>query len=349
MFRRERRSQDDAMEAIRFFLRKRDLTEADLLAQVTNNYGEPELVAATGSIAAGVGNSTSDIDVAVVVPSQKVTSFPVTSFIGGLMVDTEYVNSDTIRSLCMSVKRGLVGNFISNCDSWSLASAQLRRLSRLSESAVLIASSSWQRQLDELRSGVLSRAASHYWKVEAYRRWTTARWMSSTTPHVACLRFYEALIAAAESLMCAEGQVYTGLKWTPAKAARSESQFAKELVATAQASPACWADNPRKFLNQAQQLLESWSDCRSPSDMRANLLIHSSATIERIGGKVLIHRDNLAGVALSGNVDTLFSETRLLWSDKLSVSPEPWLLKLLAQNLLWLDISVPETVDLESQ
>jgi Nucleotidyltransferase domain len=342
------RSQDDAMKAIRSFLQSRSLAEADLLAQVTEGYGEPELVAATGSIAAGVGNRASDIDLVVVVPSQKVTSFPVTSFIGGLMVDTDYVSTETVRSLCTSVRSGLVGNFVSNCDTWSIASAHLRRLARLSESAVLVASSSWQDQLDELRSGILSRAASQYWEVEAYRRWIAASWMSDITAHVACLRFYEALIAAAESLMCAEGRVYTGLKWVPAKAARSESLLARDLVEAAQAGPICWADDPHRFMRKAHQLLQSWSNSNSQCEYRVNLLVHSSATVEKIGGKVLVHRDNLAGVALNGEVDLLNSANRLVWSSELFQTPEPWLLALFAQNVLWLDVSYAENGHLES-
>ncbi|MDJ0642621.1 MAG: nucleotidyltransferase domain-containing protein [Erythrobacter sp.] len=338
-------SEEDALLCVRDFLGSKGLDETDLLSLVSDTYGEPVLVAATGSIAAGVGNSKSDIDLVVVVPGENVTSFPVTCFKSGVMIDTEYLNSSVVEELFRHVEQAGVATRLLNCDAWSLEFAKLRRLTRISESAVLKATPEWQSKLDQLRSGVLAAACAEFWRIETYRRWVTARWLAPTNGRLACLRMSEALIAAAESMLSTEGQVYAGLKWVSAKAQRSPNTEPLRLVNAAYRASRHWSDDPTGYLRHGGRLLENFLGEIEAAQIDCVLSRHSDVIVEEFGARTLLHRSKLAGAAVKGAHEEL-THANHVWRGGSKDVPPPWLMDLLTNNLLWLDILEPTTPEL---
>ena len=63
------------------------LTPEQVLDQVDDVFGEPLLVVATGSVLAGYGRPTSDIDLYVVVPEEVASTLPIMSYPRGARVD----------------------------------------------------------------------------------------------------------------------------------------------------------------------------------------------------------------------------------------------------------------------
>lgn len=203
------------------FLSEYDYTPEKLLSEVEEVFGAPELVLATGSILAGYGNSMSDVDLIVVVKNRSLSDLPIMSFPNNLKVDTEYYDSDDIRSnidLIRSSKWPLQEPF--DPPRWQKFLRGLKLATRLQTSYPLIVSEEWEKTLETLDEDWLRQSLVNWWHIEALRCRLAARWTLSRSPLLASIRVADAVLAALHKCAAERGELYFHKKWIGQKIKR---------------------------------------------------------------------------------------------------------------------------------
>jgi hypothetical protein len=178
-------------------------------------------VLATGSILAGFGNSMSDVDLIVVVKNKSLSDLPIMSFTNDMKVDTEYYDSDDVRSnihLIQSSRWPLQEPL--DPPRWRKVVRGLKLATRLEASYPLIASEKWKETLETLGEDWLRQSLVNWWHVEALRCRLAARWTLSRSPLLASIRMEDALLAALHKCAAERGEIYFKRKWIGEKLRR---------------------------------------------------------------------------------------------------------------------------------
>ncbi|MEH2500343.1 hypothetical protein V1294_006822 [Bradyrhizobium sp. AZCC 1678] len=203
------------------FLGKNDYTPEKLLSEVEEVFGTPELVLATGSILAGLGNSMSDVDLIVVVRNKSLSDLPIMSFPSNLKVDTEYYDADDVRSnihLIQSSKWPLQEPL--DPPRWQKFVRGFKLATRLQASYPLIVTEQWKEVLQTLGEDWLRQSLVSWWHTEALRCRLAARWTVSRSPLLASIRMGDALLTALHKCAVERGEIYFHRKWIGQKLRR---------------------------------------------------------------------------------------------------------------------------------
>ncbi len=167
---------------------------------------------------AGFGNPSSDLDLIVLVESERVTRLPITSHRFSTMVDVSVRQAEPVRDSARRLAEQvwpLAGSV--RHPEWSARQRGIDRISRLALGLPLISTPEWAAWLDGLRQPWLADAIRSWWRTEALRLTCAARWLAEANPRLAAVRAREAVMAALEVGMADAGQFYFTPKWLPEK------------------------------------------------------------------------------------------------------------------------------------
>ncbi len=330
---------EQARNALDEYAARIGIDVADVVAEVENTYGEPELIAAVGSTAAGLGTRYSDFDFIAVIDRDDVPAFPVTAFVGGKMIDTEYMASATLCGMIAEIGQPFAPAKVLDAREWHACVSRLRKLSRLAWSAPMLCSAKWDDLAESLRAGPLAREMSQFWYRDAWRKRIVSEWLWQDAPLTACVRLGEAIVELVEAELAARGQFYFGLKWTPHKASRSMDPALIGAIEFAQRFPSGKADLAR-FHSHGIEWFHELTKERDEPPLRAHLSIHPKAAVHDLGGEWMLSRDGCAGAFVKGTAAP--APDLPVWSGGSFEEPPPWVMSLFRRNLLWLGVSTGE-------
>jgi hypothetical protein len=319
------------------FLAKRRVTREMLLASVSEPFGPPLLVVATGSILHGVGNERSDLDVNVVV-EHEVSRFPVASFTGSVLVDVTYFSASDVSNWVSTIRDSPwppAGGF--GREEWRRRLDQLLNSTRFGYGVTLIAREGWTRWSDEFHQQWLTAKVVQWWRIEMVRRQVASRWLMGAKPLLAAHCQHEAVLAALESHAATSGHLYFGAKWLPEKLRAMGDEAALEALRAAMRAPKVEAEVTR-YMAQCQGILNEYGS-RCDDDLVAQLSYLPGVKVRKLNGQTLVSRWDMRGIEL-GEAAT-FSRSKpsgVLWEGEVRSLPPSDVLELFIEDMTWLSI-----------
>ncbi|MBT0770043.1 hypothetical protein KIH74_13980 [Kineosporia sp. J2-2] len=316
---------------LRTFLAGPGVSDEALLAEVSDAFGEPLLVVASGSVLHGFGNAASDVDLHVVVDAQ-VTDFPISSHGLGVAVDVTYVEAEWVRTASAVLREG--GEERADSASWRAARSRLLRLARLTFGAALAGTGPWRDWQAGMRPQVVDYARD-WWRGETLRCRTAARLLAPARPMAAAVRWCDAATAALDVVATEAGQTYVGPKWLGLKLERLGRA---DLVA----EYAALMDLPLRerevaaYRDRAEGLITRLTAHRPlPDDPLVTVRLAEGTSTWRVHDRALVQRWGLRGVELAAADPA--ADPNLSWSGRVSaVTPD--LRRLIEQDLVWLSV-----------
>ncbi|WP_163511855.1 hypothetical protein [Fodinicola acaciae] len=324
----------ERQEYLDAFLRPHDCTADDLVRQVDDSFGAPKAIVAAGSVLQGFGNSSSDLDLHVVVDDGRVTDFPVGSYDLGIAVDVNYVGQSWITEAAVS----LAGVFQPPCDraEWKARYRRLNQVGRFALGQVLTGEPAWRDWCASLADGY-PRAALDWWRAETIRYRTAAQLLQATNPPLAAQRFCEAGIACLNGIAAAGGEPYVGQKWTGPKLARIGRPDLVEVFSDLLAvpyEPGQVSDYLKRTRAIVDDLSAGWS---LPVDPVVVLSPAAGVQTWKVRDRHLVHRWGLRGIEVSTAEPAMWISEQLNWRGPVSELP-PLAERLVADGLVWLAI-----------
>jgi hypothetical protein len=291
------------------------LTAEQLRDQVDDVFGEPLLVVATGSVLAGFGRSTSDIDLYVVVPDE-VASTPIVSYPSGARVDTALFGAGTLteRHRQMAVRWPPP-------DPSSVAHTRRRRsldcLSRFGLGLPLATDAgdwqSWQRAIESDIAGWLS----EWHAAEAVRKQAAARVLLPLKPRLAAQKAAEAMVAALDRRSALAGECYFKSKFVGEKLRRLGDEQGHAWARQALFLPVTVAESAG-YVRRADDVVDELLADVDTRGWRLRLTPAAGVVRHGFGRETLVSRWALRAVAVTADSPAVTAES---WDYGLT---EPW-------------------------
>ncbi|MFH8977941.1 hypothetical protein [Streptomyces sp. NPDC017890] len=327
----DRPMDDTRLDRYRDYIKRYDLTEKQVLDQVDKAFGEPLLVVAAGSVIAGFGNDTSDLDIYAVVENDVASTLPLMSYPNGARVDgitcgsrqlldrrhemssttwpPQEMNPGDIgkkRKAIDVITRYGLGIPLSGTDQWI----------------------AWQQQLE---------AEAYEWisdwhAVDAHRMWAAAKALQAHKPLVAGVRAGEALMAALERHAAARGECYFKWKWLGEKLERLEDSRALAAYELAISPPPCARDVPH-YMERVEDSLHSYLADVDTGSWRLSLQPAVGTSWESFGKEHIVSRWGLRASLVSKKSTVGEPGT---WTYALSEKWDPDVEALFSEDMLWL-------------
>jgi hypothetical protein len=312
------------------------LTPEQVLAQVDDVFGEPLLVVATGSVLAGYGRPSSDIDVYVVVPEEVASTLPIMSYQGSARVDVALFGAGTLTERHRQMALPWPPPEPSPA-AWTRRRRSLDSLSRFGLGLLLASDggrwAEWQREVDTETAGWLANWYAH----EAVRKQAAARLLLPIKPRLAALKASEALIAALERRAVLAGERYFKWKFVGEKMRRLGDEKGYAWAWHALAPPPAAADSADYARRTDGILTELLADVDT-TGWRLRPMLAAGAARYDFGGEALLSRWALRTVALEPDSPAATGDC---WDYALTEEWHPDVAGLFAEDMLWLGIAGP--------
>jgi hypothetical protein len=307
-----------------------------VLAQVDDVFGEPLLVVATGSVLAGFGRPTSDVDVYVVVPEEVASTLPLMSYEGSARFDVSLFGAGT-----------LIERHRQMTEPWPppdpepASFARRRRsldsLSRFGLGLPLATDGGrwqeWQRQIDSETGEWL--ASFH--AVEATRRQEAARMLLPAKPRVAAHKASEALISALDRRAVLAGERYFRWKFIGEKLRRVGDTQGHEWAWQALCLPPALADCA-DYVRRTDAIVTELLADLDRTGWRLQPQLAAGAARHQFGAEALLSRWGLRTVAMEADSPAATGEA---WDYALGEEWHPDLIGLFVEDMLWLGVAGP--------
>lgn len=287
---------DLANERFTDYAASHEMTREDVLEQVDESFGEPLLVVAAGSVIAGFGNATSDLDLYVVVPNDVASSLPLMSYPGGARIEVLLHPADSLLT-----RHGEV-----TAAAWPppeiapgdlIARRQvLDSLSRFGLGLRLGGTEEWTGWQEGL-AGELTGWLCAWHAVEAVRKRIAVRALVEAKPMVAAVRAGEALIAALERHAALHGEPYFKWKWLGEKLRRIGDEAGLRAFEHAACPPLTPAQVPG-YLERAEELLDTYLAGVDTTSWRAHVRLGVGTDRHPFGQSLLVSRWRMRAVSL---------------------------------------------------
>jgi len=309
---------------------------AALLAHVEPVFGAPHAVLKSGSIAAGLGNPKSDIDLLVLVPSERVTKFPILSHEGERIVDAEYISLPRRTRIAADIRDRVEPSHLPGAAALHARYENLWTLSRLAIGSVLHADAAAGAFLAGIKEPWLAEAISEFWALEAWRRWSVARWLYAAKPRTAAWRCGMALFAAADARLASQGQYYVNPKWVSEKVARAADPALRAMLERARAG--MLIDSPGEaeaFVESASGLLDELLAPFAPLPrLVTELRLADGVSLRSAGGSTILAYHDLHGAEIRDH-GLRFDPDAPTWSGGVGDVPPGAVMALFERHLLW--------------
>ncbi|MFL6128324.1 MAG: hypothetical protein ACJ73E_04580 [Mycobacteriales bacterium] len=314
------------------------LTLEQVLGQVDDVFGEPLLVVATGSVLAGYGRSTSDIDLYVVVPEEVVSSLPMVSYPHGARVDTALFGAGTLAER----HRQVAFPWPPPEPSPAAFARRFRSLDCLSRFGLGLplatdggAWQGWQRAIEGDVAGWLS----GWYAVEAVRKQRAARLLLPVKPRVAAQKASEAMVAGLERRAVLAGERYFKWKFVGEKLRRLGDEQGVAWAWEAFCLPPALADSA-DYVRRADEVVSTLLADVDTRGWRLRPMLAPGAGRHEFGGEVLVSRWRLRTVAVDADSPAATADC---WDYGLTEPWHPDVAGLFAEDMLWLGVAGPGT------
>ena len=311
------------------------LTPEQIRDQVDDVFGEPLLVVATGSVLAGFGRSTSDIDLYVVVPDE-VASTPIVSYPGGARVDTALFGAGTLTERHRQMAAG-----------WPLPApspvehTRRRRsldcLSRFGLGLPLATDDgewqSWQRGIEDDITGW----QSAWYAAEAVRKQAAARVLLPVKPRLAAQKAAEAMVAALDRRSALAGERYFKSKFVGEKLRRLGDEQGMAWARQALFLPVSRADSAG-YVRRADDVLGALLADVDTRGWRLRLMPAAGTVRHDFGRETLVSRWSMRTVAVEADSPAVTEQS---WDYGLAEPWHPDVAGLFVEDMLWLGVAGP--------
>lgn len=317
------------------------LTPEDLLAEVTESFGPVLLVTATGSVPLGWGNLHSDIDLEVVVDTEKkLSQLPIMIYRNGARVDILYIADRQWQSRIELARESPWPPGDSSRKTWGLMNESLFTCTRFGQGVTLQAEPDHQTLVRTLHEPWLASQAKNWWMTEAIRCWVVAEWVSPHNWQLGAERYCDAALAALSALAADHLQVYMSNKWLPQKLRALEDASILELLREALDRP---PSQPRltSYRHRVWKILRRLGIEKLQADSHRRLQLWPGDGIElrMLGKEALVTRWNLRTLALRGLSYDRLTPGQPCWEGHLAETPDDSVMKLMLADMLWLGVA----------
>ncbi|MFI6284825.1 hypothetical protein ACIBCM_08725 [Streptomyces sp. NPDC051018] len=319
------------------FLEERGLKIDDVLGETDQGVGAPVLAVASGSVLAGFGNHRSDLDLLLVVESERLTRFPVQSHRHGTLIDVNIRKAEAVREHTARLRDSAWPRFGSvTQDAWNHRRRTIKTTTRLALGLPLSVTEPWDAWHAGLGAPWLARVVEQWWTVEARRLARAARLLAAERPMVAATRGREAVVAALNSRAAAAGQLYFTEKWAGEKLRASADREGLAALREVLAPPSAPRERVARCLGLVEELtgpvVPLHSVLRWATGVGAAEL-EDRTVVDRWQLRALeVHR---TGLPPAGGED-------ILWSGPPNADPPPDIQRLFVHDMLWLGVAEPD-------
>ncbi|MFD5537575.1 hypothetical protein ACFWIJ_06895 [Streptomyces sp. NPDC127079] len=315
------------------YIERYGLTEQQVLDQVEAAFGEPLLIVASGSVIAGFGNDTSDLDIYTVVEDDVASTLPLMSYPNGARIDAIICGSQQLLHRHREISSSIwppqeigPGDVRAKRKSIDVITRYGLGLS-LSGTDQWIA---WQQRLE----AEVSEWIGDWHAVEAYRMHAAAKALISHKPLVAAIRAGEALLAALERHAAAHGESYFKWKWLGEKLERLGDPKALSAYEQAVSPPLSAFDVPH-YIERIENSLNFYLSDVDSSSWRLSLQPAVGTSWETFGQEQLVSRWGLRAAAVSEKSAVSEPST---WTYALTEKWDPDVEALFSEDMLWLGV-----------
>ncbi|OKI10232.1 hypothetical protein A6A06_01760 [Streptomyces sp. CB02923] len=315
------------------YLKRHGLARERVLEQVDDAFGEPLLVVAAGSVLAGFGNSTSDLDIYAVVPGEVASTLPLMSYAEDARIDVVLHGADRLGERHRTVVTGQWPPPDIGPGDLGSRRQLLDSLSRFGMGLPLSGVPKWC-DWQALLDGQLTGWLRTWYAVEAVRKRTAARALAGRKPVLAALRAGEALTAALERHAVDQGERYFKGKWLGEKLRRLGDDRGLAAFRLAMCPPPT-AEAVPSYLARVGDLLDDYLRDIGTAPWRAHLKPAAGTAWSGFGTTALVSRWGLRVAAVDAGGPAAHETS---WDYALD---EPWppdVEKLFAEDMLWLGL-----------
>ena len=322
------------------FLRSKGIEAGQLTRHVERVYGPVLLVAATGSILAGLGNERSDLDLVVIVDCQGLSDLPMVSFNGSVLVDVEYHAKNDIRKLVDRLEQGPWPDVrTARPKDWLDYARAIRLIGRLAIGLPLESTGSFVEQLFErLEQDWLAQRFAASLRVEAERVRTGARWLLPTNPRLACERLCDAVLIALEARNASAGRLYPERKWTLEKLGLAGDHEGLQMGREALRTPLD-VSGAGDYASRMNDCLAELLHEEERSDLEAQLWFGAGVKLRRLGSRQLVSRWDRLAYLMPERVELAEGKSAPVWRGGLGEDLPRHLLPLFLEDMTCLTVA----------
>ncbi|MFG2616511.1 hypothetical protein ACGFXC_02735 [Streptomyces sp. NPDC048507] len=319
------------------FLKQRGLHRDAVRAEADQGVGRPVLAVASGSVLAGFGNHRSDLDLMVLVESDRLTRFPVQSHEHGTLIDVNIRRAGSVRETTAALAAEPWPRFDTVTeDAWNHRRRALNTVNRLALGLPLLASAPWDAWQAALRGAWHAEAVGQWWAVEAHRLAQAARWLLDARPMTAAVRAREAVVAALNARAAAGGQTYFPAKWVGEKLKALGDAEGLAVLRAALRAPV----EPREQV--PQRLADAERLAGDPAGLHAVLRWSTGVGTTELEDRTVVDRWQLRAVESARRDLPPAGADTVVWSGPLGAPPPADLLPLFVHDMVWLGVAHPD-------
>lgn len=324
-------------ENLERFLKDRGFSTADVTAQVEDVYGPPFLTVASGSVVHGFGNTSSDVDIMVLVDSDRVTDLPLTAYSNGQAFDVAYLHAPRVRATIDDLITGELLAGLHDRDTWREVRRRLWVFTRVPLGVAVDGVPDWLSWHADLDRPAIATGLRDWWRNEALRIWCAARLLREAKPYLAVQRYCDAGLAALNARAAAAGESFCAPKWLPQKLNRTGDADGVRWLRQLFALPTSAADEPA-YLRRAEEMLGTLLPLAPDSaQLRLRAAALPGVRTVRIDGRTVVTRWFMRGVRCDQQLTEDIREDQQIWEGTLAELP-PWLGDLARANMIWLGV-----------
>jgi hypothetical protein len=307
-----------------------------LVEAVGEPFGAPLAVIATGSLFAGFGNASSDVDVIGVADDDRITNFPIVEHVGGTRIDIAYLAAERLAGLEKRLVDARFPRAEATRRGWTTDRRDFDLATRLAVGQIVRAVPPWGERVASFSRGWLASRVADWWSVESTRRWIAAEWLVEQKPLLAAMRYFEAAVAACQAGVSRAGDVYFAEKWLFEKLARAERTSELDAIRGVLALPSDPGEL-RSHRARCRAIVESEAIEVRPDVTTIQVFLAPGVTVHDLADRRIAQRWGLRYVDVDETLADADDHSAPLWRGPAADAP-PAIVELFVHDMVWLGV-----------
>ncbi len=322
-------------ENLRAHLATIGVDPSDIATQIDEVFGRTRLAVASGSIAAGYANASSDLDLYVITEGKGAdagaTNVPIVSHELGILMDIFYWDADETDEMLEELRSKLIFTELADdpIQATRRTASSLARAVRLAVGAVVVESDDADPVLRSVRGDWLTERAADWWRFQAWRHELSAAWLADRRPIVARQNLCDAALFALKCEVTEAGFAYFNPKWIAIEL--SELGWNHRLASYRAVLSAAADIDEGASVSSATALTHEIVG-EMPADIEAYIVALPGVEQLRVGRRTLVWRWDLNGVELD---EFEIPTEGVLWRGAARDCPPSWVLDLVETGMAW--------------